>query len=78
MGVFATFQKNIDLVPDFYREGAVSAHELGSRDGAFRFVTDIDDDVVRANVDDLSLDDIALFHLLAPKGFLEERCKALL
>jgi hypothetical protein len=49
-----------------------------SRDGTFGLVADVDDDVVRANGNDLSLDDIALFDLIAMEGFLVERRKALL
>ncbi len=78
MGVFTTLQKNVDLVPDLDRDGPISCHELGGRDAAFRLVADIDNNVVRANVNDLPFDNIALFDLIAPEGFLVERRKALL
>ena len=78
MGVFATVQEDIDLVANLYRDGAVGPEELMRGDGAFRLVPNVDDNVFRANADDLSLDDVALFDLIALEGFLEECRKALL
>jgi len=74
IGIFPALEEHVDDVPDFDCHLSID-HELGGSNGAFRLVADVDDNVVLAEVDDLTLDDFAFLHLVALERLLEKRGK---
>src|SRR5581483_513648 len=72
----ARLEVDVDVVAFLHVDGAVARRELGDRDLAFRFVADVDRDVVAADVHDAARDDVA--GLRALQALFEEGPEVLL
>ncbi len=64
-------RKHVDDVARLDADGAVRLNELVERDRAFRLVTNIDDDVVLADLDHRPFDDVPFFHVLMLERLFE-------
>ena len=76
--VLAALEEDVDLVAFLDANRAVGLRELVEGDRSFGLVTNVDDHVVLADVDDLALDDVAFFDVFVLEGLFEQCCEALL
>src|SRR5262249_6259170 len=75
--VLAALEEDVDLVALLDADRAIGLRELVERDRPLALVTDVDDDIVLADVDDLALDDVAFLDDVSLRLLLEERGEAL-
>ena len=75
IAVLGVLHQNLHLVSDLHEKGAVVVHELPDGNHAFRLESHVHLDLVRADLEDRTLDHLALFE--CPRLLLEELGEAL-